>query len=66
MSEQIKRLSEVKTITGLSSTTIYRMAAKGTFPSPIKLGVRSSGWVQSEIQHWVDERIKCSRRGGDI
>lgn len=66
MSEQIKRLSEVKIITGLSSTTIYRMAEKGTFPRPIKLGVRSSGWIQSEIQHWIDERIKYSRRGGNI
>lgn len=63
MAEQILKLSEVKRITGLSSSSIYRMASKeqARFPSPIKLGQRSSGWLKSEVDQWLNERIEASR-----
>ncbi len=37
-SNTIVRLPEVKTITGLSKSTIYAAAKRGDFPSPISLG----------------------------
>ncbi|WP_260654097.1 helix-turn-helix transcriptional regulator [Yersinia intermedia] len=32
----------------------------GEFPKPIKLG-RSSRWLQSEVEAWVQQRITDSR-----
>lgn len=63
MTHQIIRLLEVKTLTGLSGSSIYRMASKGTFPKPIKLGERSSGWIVSELEQWLEQRISASRNG---
>lgn len=63
MTQQILKLSEVKLITGLSGSSIYRGAASGTFPKPIKLGERSSGWLNTEISQWLNERIELSRNG---
>ncbi|WP_281085181.1 helix-turn-helix transcriptional regulator [Methylophaga thiooxydans] len=62
--EQILKISEVKKISGLSTTSIYRAASKGDFPKPIKLGKRSSGWLKSEIDQWLVERVVASRREG--
>lgn len=61
MTDQILKLPEVKRITGLSGSSIYRGAASGTFPKPIKLGVRSSGFIKSEVEQWLSARIEASR-----
>ena len=61
MAQQIRKLLEVKNTTGLSGSSIYRMAKAGTFPKPIKLGERSSGWIASEVEQWLDDRITASR-----
>lgn len=39
--------------TGLSKSTIYRKVADGTFPKPVPLGANSSGWYESEFDHWL-------------
>lgn len=66
MSQQILKLSEVKLITGLSASSVYRAAANGTFPKPIKLGERSSGWLKSEVEQWLQKRIEASRNDGEV
>lgn len=62
MGVSILRLPEVKKQTGLSRSGIYQLIALGTFPKQIKLGVRSSGWVESEIQQWIDDRIAARNK----
>lgn len=61
MQEQIIKLSDVNRITGLSNSSIYRLASQNKFPKPIKLSKRSSGWLKSEIEHWLEKRIEASR-----
>lgn len=61
VSEQILKLLEVKKATGLSGSTIYRLISQGNFPKQIKLSERSSGWLKSEVEQWLDDRIKASR-----
>jgi len=65
MSQQVLKLTEVKLITGLSGSTIYRLISQGDFPKQIKLSERSSGWLQSEVDQWLNERIAASRNGGE-
>lgn len=55
------RLPEVRQITGMGTTTIYKMVSLGTFPKQVALGGRSVAWVRSEIQEWAKSRIVCSR-----
>ena len=53
---RIIRLPEVKRITGLATSTIYKMIVEGTFPKQRQLGCRSVGWLDSEVLSWVNER----------
>ena len=57
----ILRLPAVKTNTGLSRSTIYLRVAQGSFPKPVSLGGRAVGWLQSEVQEWLQQRIEASR-----
>jgi len=60
--QTILRLPDVKARTGLSRSTIYLRISQGTFPAPIALSVRSVGWIESEVDAWIAERIKMSRK----
>jgi prophage regulatory protein len=62
MATAILRLPVVKARTGLSRSTIYVRASTGTFPKPVSLGGRAVGWVESEIQQWLEQRIEQSRK----
>lgn len=56
----ILRLPEVIKETGLSRSTIYNLIKEGSFPPPIKLSSRASGWLSDEIEHWKASRITRS------
>lgn len=51
------RLKDVMARTGLSRSSIYLGISKGTFPPNISLGARSVGWIDSEIDAWIQARI---------
>lgn len=65
-STRILRLPDVKNRTGLSRSTIYALVKNGSFPKYISLGVRSVGWLESEIEAWIEARINASRSGQQI
>jgi len=54
MEQCLLRLPEVVAITCRSKAQIYRDAARGQFPLPVKLGPKSSAWRLAEIQSWLD------------
>jgi prophage regulatory protein len=62
MTHTIQRLPEVKKLIKLSRSTIYSYVAAGKFPKPIRLGGRAVGWIESEIQEWLRQRIEASRK----
>lgn len=62
MTHTILRLPEVKACTGLSRSTIYLKVAQGSFPKPISLGDRAVGWLDAEIQGWLEGQIQASRK----
>ena len=53
------RLREVMAKTGLSRSYVYALAQKGQFPQPVKLTERSSAWIESEVQSWINSRIQA-------
>ena len=57
MKTTLLKLTDVIAATGLSRSYIYALAQQGAFPKPIKLSERSSAWIQSELEEWIDARI---------
>lgn len=58
---RILRLPDVQARTGLSRSTIYLRLATGEFPQPVSLGARSIGFLESEVDGWIAERVRLSR-----
>lgn len=50
--ERILRIWQVKERTNLSTATIYRQMKQGMFPKAMALGIRASGWRESDIIAW--------------
>jgi len=61
MANSILRLPSVKDRTGLSRSIIFLYVKDGSFPKPIKLGARSVGWIEEEVDNWIENRISESR-----
>ena len=61
MEHQILRLTDVIAMTGLSRSTICLRMVQGKFPNKINLGSRAVGWISSEVNEWIEERIRESR-----
>jgi len=57
---QIFRRPEVESLTGLSCSTIYRLMNKGEFPRPVRLSANSVGWLESDLEQWLEQRIAAS------
>lgn len=78
MAEQIKkaptilRRKQVEAKTGLTRSSIYAKCRRNpkrpqdfdsTFPQPIKLGECMVGWVEGEVEAWIEAQIQKSRSG---
>ena len=61
MVTSILRLPAVKARTGLSRSSIYLRISQSEFPKPISLGSRAVGWIETEVDDWLDQRIDASR-----
>lgn len=57
--DRLLRIDEVCRYVGLGKSTIYRNERLGVFPRSIPLLPRSrhKGWLQSDLDHWVQQRI---------
>lgn len=71
--KKIIRLKRVIELTGLSRSAIYdRLNPKSkrydaSFPKSIKLGTAqlntcAVGWIEAEIQLWIEQRIQASQQ----
>ena len=61
----ILRRHAVQARTGLSRSTIYLRVAQGTFPRPIPLGPRAVGWLEGEVEAWLQAQVASVRRSSD-
>jgi prophage regulatory protein len=55
------RLTQVKARTGLSRSTIYLRIKAGEFPTQVSLGPRAVGWLEAEIERWIETQVEHSR-----
>lgn len=60
LNDQLVDMEFICVFTGLSNKWFYKLISQGKFPKPIKLG-RSSRWLKSEVQAWLEVQIRASR-----
>ena len=52
----LSKIHEVISRSGLSKTAIYRNIKDGTFPAPVRIGKRAVAWRTEELEEWLRER----------
>lgn len=60
LNDQLVTMTFITQLTGLTDKWFYKLIKDGEFPKPIKLG-RSSRWLESEVETWLQQRIAQSR-----
>lgn len=60
LKDQLVTMAFITQFTGLTDKWFYKLIKDGEFPKPIKLG-RSSRWLESEVEAWLQQRIAQSR-----
>lgn len=59
----IIRLRKTIEKTGLSRSTIYNLMSAGTFVPKIQISTRAIGFLESDIDAWIEARVIASRMG---
>ncbi len=66
----ILRCKQVEARTGLCTSTIYARIGHNpkrpsdsdpTFPKPISIGAKAVGWIEAEIDEWLNAQVEKSR-----
>lgn len=60
LEDRILPWSQVKVISGLSRTTVWRLQRTGDFPASVQVSPNRVGWRQSELLDW--KRARQPRR----
>jgi len=61
MSERILRGPETDRKCGISRSQRYKLEAEGRFPARVRLTERSIGYLESELEAWISNRVRDSR-----
>lgn len=56
---RILRAEEVTQRTGLSRSSIRRLEDAGSFPSRRRLTPNGVGWIESEVEDWIESRPRA-------
>ena len=60
MDAGVYRFQELRSVVGLSRSTIERMERGGKFPRRVRLSSgRSVGWKKSEVNKWLASRARA-------
>jgi prophage regulatory protein len=57
---RIIRLPAVLTRTGLSRSSVYLAISRKAFPAPLSLGARAVGWLEADVDAWLESRIRLN------
>ncbi len=63
MAERLLRRAAVLEKTGLTTYDLYAGIKAGTFPNSVPIGIRTVGWVESEIEAWIAAKIAARDDG---
>lgn len=52
----VLNLKELKQYLGIGKTKIYSLVSQGSLPKPIRVGTKSSRWLRSEIDDFIQKQ----------
>jgi prophage regulatory protein len=55
---ELIRASELASLVPYSAVQIRRLEDAGAFPRRVRLGANRVGWVRSEVDQWLRDRIE--------
>jgi prophage regulatory protein len=55
--ERIVRERERREITGVPTSTWYDLQSRGLAPRPVPISTRTCGWLLSDLQDFIAERV---------
>lgn len=58
---RILRLPVVMDRVGLKHSQLHALERRDLFPKRIKISTRASGWLECEIDEWIEGRVAASR-----
>ena len=56
------RMPELRQLTGLSQSGLYKLIREGKFPKAVKLTSRATGYPNDLVDSWINERL--NQEGG--
>ncbi len=56
MAAELLTAPEVAKILRCSKAQVYVLIRRDGFPSPLKVGQRSSLWLRSEVEGWIEQQ----------
>lgn len=58
--DPLLRRPQVETVTGLSTSALYRLVKLRDFPQPIQVTPGTVGWRYSEVSQWLNNRPRAA------
>ncbi|MFC1537088.1 helix-turn-helix transcriptional regulator [Pseudomonadota bacterium] len=55
---RVIRFPELHRKIGLGRSQVWRLEKQGDFPKSIPLGKNSKGWIEADVNAWLEERRK--------
>ncbi|UOG91790.1 MAG: helix-turn-helix domain-containing protein [Candidatus Thiothrix sulfatifontis] len=55
---EMQTVKEVAVLFKLSTSSIWRLSKEGKLPKPIKVGLNSTRWKQSELAEFIEKMNK--------
>ena len=56
--KNVIRFPALKEKIGLSRSTVFRMEKAKSFPQHIRMGANSVGWLEHEVDAWIESRVQ--------
>lgn len=60
MDKRLLRPKDAAKKAGISVSHLYALVAQNKFPKPIKISERITAFIESEIDKWIEQKIKDS------
>ena len=54
--QAVLSLEDLKTYLRMGKTKIYSLVSQGSLPKPVRLGTKSSRWLRSEIDEFLQKQ----------
>ena len=60
---RILSAKEVAEKTSFSTGHLRRLAKENKFPKPVQISENRSGWLEEDVNKWIENRIRAHRYG---